>query len=626
MDSNEINDYPPANAIKEARIADYPIIRCEDCFEILTMDLNLDKKEIQLKCEKEDKIKRIPFEKFFEDIKKYEDMNCCQFCKNKNTKQIYYLCKTCSNKILCDTCYEAHNKKDDIIKIKIDSTCKKHYNPYESYCPKCKESMCSYCSIEHDESHENDELLLKKKLLKKNKIEEFKNIIKSISSEKINIEKTVDSFIKELEEKILFIKKLKNNFLECLNMKLKFVELILNNYEKKIKDLDTNYYTINNLQNLINFNLLKLNINNNDSLDKKIEIITNCISKNLNSHFNFISKEAKVENEKTENLFGDDITKVDYKQLAEIYIYVTGLLDFNKDLLALYSKNYIYIISKKDYKKKILIQEYGINNIIECKKINDEKILIYTKKNIIFVDVLGDNDYKISDKIDFSSEIYDFNSHLDLLYINYKYDNYDSIIGSSIELVMYPKYEKPKFSIKNNNSSQYQYRLQFINDDTFFRFSPTFIESYQIKDNKCYFEKNAKIDLELNNASIIDLNTLYYCLNDNEKLLLLDKKDLFIVKTINVLNDNNLALLKINNKIVSTFYNTKKTLTYDNYDILSNGIKWNLKETKQLFEGDIINCFHSKKYILFLNVEKPYTYGYIKDEYYCTLYEIIENK
>ena len=55
MEQNEINDYPPANAIEENKIVDYPIIRCEDCYEILKMNLNIDKKEIQLKCEKEGK-------------------------------------------------------------------------------------------------------------------------------------------------------------------------------------------------------------------------------------------------------------------------------------------------------------------------------------------------------------------------------------------------------------------------------------------------------------------------------------------------------------------------------------------------------------------------------------------
>ena len=246
--SDIINDYPPANAIEDKEEKDYPIIRCEDCHEILSISLNIDKKEIQLKCEKEGKTKNISFDKFFESLKEYADINCCQFCKKKNPSQKYYLCKTCSNKILCENCYEEHNKKDDIIKFKIDSTCRKHYNPYESYCPICKENKCSYCSIDHDENHEKDEFFLKKKLLKKNKLDGFKNTIKKIKNDKDKIKEKINSVIKELEEKIAFINNLKEKFFECLNMKLKFVELVLFNYEKKLKDFDANFFVINNLE------------------------------------------------------------------------------------------------------------------------------------------------------------------------------------------------------------------------------------------------------------------------------------------------------------------------------------------------------------------------------------------
>ena len=389
MENSEINDCPPANVIEEKEKNDYPIIRCEDCHEILAINLKLDKKEVQLKCEKEGKIKNIPFDKFFSEIKKYEEINCCQFCKNKNPSQKYYLCKTCSNKILCEKCFEGHNKKDDIIKIKIDSTCKKHYNPYESYCPICKENKCSYCSINHDESHEKDEILFKKKLLKQNKLDRFKIILKVIIKEKIKIEQQINSVVKELQEKIEFINNLKDTFNECLNMKLKFVELVLNNYEQKIKDFDANFFTIDNLEKQINFNLYKLEFNNNDSLDKKIENVTNCLNKNLSSHFNVYDNEQKLENENLENLFDEDITKVEYKNLTEISYKASGFLDFNKDLFVFYSTNTIYFLAKNDYKTKINIDEYGLEGIIMCKKVNDKQILICTYKNIIFIDIIN---------------------------------------------------------------------------------------------------------------------------------------------------------------------------------------------------------------------------------------------
>ena len=40
--SDIINDYPPANAIEDKEEKDYPIIRCEDCHEILSISLNID--------------------------------------------------------------------------------------------------------------------------------------------------------------------------------------------------------------------------------------------------------------------------------------------------------------------------------------------------------------------------------------------------------------------------------------------------------------------------------------------------------------------------------------------------------------------------------------------------------
>ena len=90
------------------------------------------------------------------------------------------------------------------------------------------------------------------------------------------------------------------------------------------------------------------------------------------------------------------------------------------------------------------------------------------------------------------------------------------------------------FSIESKNISNYvnNNRLQFNNDSIFFHFSPNYLESYIIKNNKCYFDKNLKIDLDIANAYVIDLNNLYYCLYDSKKLLLLDKKEFLTVKTI----------------------------------------------------------------------------------------------
>ena len=368
MESQENDNYPPANAITQDE-KDYPIIRCEDCHELLFINFNLNKKEIQLICEKEKKTKNIPFDTFFETLDKYKDMNCCEFCKNKNPSQIYYLCKECSNKILCKNCFNEHDKKHDTIKLKIDSTCRKHYNPYESYCPKCKEHKCSYCSIDHDESHEKDEFTLKKKLFKKNKIDAFKANIKRINNLKKEIEQKINSLIKELEDKIKSINNLRNNFFESLDKQMKFSELMLDNYEKKLKDFDLNYYNISNLEKQINFNLLQLNYNENNSLDKKIEIITQYLNQNLNAQFIFDNdKMDKNENfESVEKI--NEINGLIYENISELNKAVNHFVDFNKALFIFCTENFIYLLSKENLETKIEIRESGVSNIEFCKKI-----------------------------------------------------------------------------------------------------------------------------------------------------------------------------------------------------------------------------------------------------------------
>ena len=47
-------DYPPAkaiNQIEDEKGISYPIIRCEDCHELLTIKFIMTKKEISLICE-----------------------------------------------------------------------------------------------------------------------------------------------------------------------------------------------------------------------------------------------------------------------------------------------------------------------------------------------------------------------------------------------------------------------------------------------------------------------------------------------------------------------------------------------------------------------------------------------
>ena len=94
MSESKIIDYPPANIINNPNEINeiieneevYPIIRCENCHEILLMSLDLDKNEVILECEKEGKKKKSSIKNFFDNLNIYENSNCCQLLK----KRIYH--------------------------------------------------------------------------------------------------------------------------------------------------------------------------------------------------------------------------------------------------------------------------------------------------------------------------------------------------------------------------------------------------------------------------------------------------------------------------------------------------------------------------------------------------------
>ena len=450
---------------------------------------------------------------------------------------------------------------------------------------------------------------MKKKLFTKNNLDEFKNIIKKIKGDKDIIEQKINEILQELEEKIKFIKNLKNKFLENLKMKIQFVELLLNNYEKKLEDFDINYFIINNLENQKNFNLEELKINKNDSLDKKIEYITDYLNKNLNSQFR-----------------GNYIKSVDYTNIKSYKYKLINFLDLNSYLLVLYTEDKILFISKNNYEIKFQLKEYDLKEIKICNKINDKKILINTTKNIIIIDIIDNIDYRINKKISFLYNIHDFNTNLDLLcFDNDKfYDKYRDDEAFSIRLFSFNSFDKSKFLITFRKTGNYNdNKLQFCNNNIFFRFSQNNLESYIITKDKCSLKNSLDIEIDSKDTSIIDLNNEFYCLNDQKKILLLNKNDLSIAKTINN-NCYNLGMLKISDKIITVFLLEGGKLIANNYDIFSNGINWRKNHAKQLLDKTVSNFFFNNNYILFTKGPRFYD---DKTENECFLFKIeVKNK
>ena len=311
------------------------------------MTLIQDKKEIILKCEKDEKTKNIPFSEFLETLNKYKYINFCQLCKEKNNSEKYYLCKTCSNNILCQECFSKHNKKDEIIEFKIDSTCKKHIYKYEKYCKICKENKCKFCLKEHDINHYKKDTLINFNLFDKKKLDILHKNIQNISEAKKKINEKVDIIINELKKKLELIENLKDKFFELLNMQEKFTKFVYQNYQQKLKECDLNYFIIKNLENQINFNILDFKINENDIIENKIKKIISYFNQNIKNQFQFINKELVIfQNDEIKNIY--NIKDVNYQLETKFNFSVEDYFEFNELLFLFYNYNKIKFLSKKD--------------------------------------------------------------------------------------------------------------------------------------------------------------------------------------------------------------------------------------------------------------------------------------
>ena len=375
------------------------------------------------------------------------------------------------------------------------------------------------------------------------------------------------------------------------------------------------------MENQLSFNLLELDLDDNLSLDKKIENIADYLNQNINSQFNFDNKVKGVDNKKQgKNLCGDEITNVNYEKAANLHLsnkYLEGFLDFNEYILVFYSSDSIIFKSKKNYETIFIPKENDLESIIICKKINDEIILVLTNKHIIFLKIIDNNDYIITKKIQFSNKdihSLDFYPNLDLLYMSYKYQKEYSEypIGFSIEMYLFPDYNKKKFSIYNENANKYKNdKIQCNKDNSiFFHLSSGYIGSYRIKKDKCYLENCINIDFD-ENASLLDLNNDFYWITYYNKILLINKNNFFHAKTIEIDSDSssnreNLGTLQISDKILTLFYDRFEKFKYINFDISSDGIKWRIKKKENLLDGNITKICHSNNYLFCIRRKNSY--------------------
>ena len=131
-------------------------------------------------------------------------------------------------------------------------------------------------------------------------------------------------------------------------------------------------------------------------------------------------------------------------------------------------------------------------------------------------------------------------------------------------------------------------------------------------------EKTVKISLDSKTSSIIDFNNEFYCLIDKYKILLLNKENLVTARKIEIntyMNSSNLGIIKLSDKLISVFAYKYEKFEVNNYDILSNGIKWKYKQNKTLLEKKI-HDFHRNNNFILVKKEKEIQYKSRKNVYY----------
>ena len=230
-------------------------------------------------------------------------------------------------------------------------------------------------------------------------------------------------------------------------------------------------------------------------------------------------------------------------------------------MYAIYNESIIKFISKNENKIKFEIKEKDLFQIKSCQRNEDNKILVLSDQNLIFIQILENSDYILLNKYSISLCKFEFNSSLNFLYSN-------SYYSSKIYFRLFPSYKEEIILL--DYCDKYIEKFQFIKDNLFFIFENNQISSYIFKNNKAEFLNSTdQINIDTVYSEIIDLNNSFYLVNNKDKVYILNKNNLNLIKTINInlekYNGQNndyyypssnhyfTSLFKITDKIISLF-------------------------------------------------------------------------
>ena len=381
-----MNDIFIENAINEIIfLSEKNILRCPKCFLIPSIYYNKIDNSLESKCINNHKEKG-EFIEIYKKLKLNEIKNKCKNCLNIPKKY----CTKCF-KFLCNNC--AMNEKEilghNIININnLDKVCFVHNEQTTFYCKKDQKTYCDFCN--HICNDKND-INLRKIIIPKFKIIEYKFKIDEMFKNEINfnyfikIEKILNDLINKLKEFKIFY--LKNNFKN--NFFRNFYNDLLNSYEYTFNNKILNYNIINNINiNLIsefnNFN--NININNVENINKILYEIKNKIN-------DLIIKNNDIKLTKNLNEFFIFKTFNEHKNSINI------LLTLNNGKIASCSRDStICIFNSKTFEKEIQIKEHkeAITNLTQLK--NNILISCSLDQTVNFILLKENNSYEIIQK------------------------------------------------------------------------------------------------------------------------------------------------------------------------------------------------------------------------------------
>ena len=283
----------------------------------------------------------------------------CNICNNKNKfntyKNEFYTCLTC-DKNLCPLCKSTHEKTHQIINYdKIEYTCAKHLESYNSYCRNCKKNLCIKCEKEHN----NHEKIY------------YGTILPDYDEIKLKIEeigKYVNQFNQNIERIIQKLKEYKENINEYCNICIDIM--------KNVENKERNYEILNNINEISNNRIL--------------EYIKSVVEeKNIKNKLNLIFEAFdKI------GIINDDMITLIYKinpNDNSIKIFDSVFVKNNKDNCKIIYENKEFELSEyfnvESKNQKLMIKLKGISRITNANKMFYECIKLVSIPDIQKFDV-----------------------------------------------------------------------------------------------------------------------------------------------------------------------------------------------------------------------------------------------